>query len=151
MRNNVTSSATLFWKIFFPTFWIVFFFTLAMGLAFSEIKPTSIPKEAFTILMFVTLILGIILLYLTVIRLKKVEMDEDFIYVTNYFKWYKYPYHNVDRIIEKDLVLAKIITLKFKEPGKFGKKIFFLANHRKLNEFLEEYPQVTEKLFQIDV
>jgi hypothetical protein len=151
MRNNITSSATLFWKIFFPTFWIVFFFTLAMGLAFSEIKPTSIPKNAFTILMFVTLALGIILFYLTIIRLKKVELDEDFIYVTNYFKWYKYPYHNVDRIIEKDLVLAKIITLKFKEPGKFGKKIFFLANHRKLNEFLEEHPQVTEKLFKADV
>lgn len=149
MRVNVTSAATIFWKFFFPTFWIVFFSTLTLGLIFAEVKPTTIPKSAFTGLMCVTLGLGIFLFYLTIIRLKKVEMDPEFIYVTNYFKWFKYPYHNIERISQRDLVLLKVVTIKFKEKGHFGKKIFFLANHRELNEFLKENPEVTEKLFDV--
>lgn len=150
MRNNVTSSATVFWKFFFPTFWIVFFGTLTLGIIFTDIKPTGIPKNAFSILMCITLLLGIILFYLTIIRLKKVEMDGESFYVTNYFKWYKYSYDSIDRIVEKDLVLAKVVTIKLKQKGKFGKKMFFLANHRALNEFLKENPEVTQQLFEAD-
>ncbi len=148
MRHNITSSSTIFWKFFLPTFWIVFFTTITLGLIFSEIKPTSIPKEYFSVLMVVTLLLGIGFFLLSTIRLKRVEMDGEFLYVTNYFKWYRYPYHNIDRIIERDMVLLKVITVKFKESGNFGKKIFFLANHRKLNEFLKENPTVTKQLFE---
>jgi len=150
MRNNVTSSATIFWKFFFPTFWTVFFTTLTLGIIFTDIKPTGIPKSAFTTLMCITLGLGIILFYMTIIRLKKVEMDGGSFYVTNYFKWYKYSYGSIDRIIEKDLMLVKIITIKFKEKSKFGKKVFFLANHRALNEFLKENPEVTQQLFEAE-
>lgn len=148
MRNNVTSSTTIFWKFFFPTFSIVFVSVLTLGIIFSDIKPTTLPKSTFSTLLVVILILQIVLFYLSIMKLKKVEMDEDFIYVTNYFKWYKYPYHNIDRVIERDWVLAKVITLKFKEPGKFGKRIFFLANHRKLNEFLKENPEAIQRLFK---
>lgn len=150
MRNNVTSSTTIFWKFFFPTFCIVFVTVITLGIIFSDIKPTSLPKNAFSTLLLVILFLQIVLFYFSIIKLKKVEMDQDFIYITNYFKWFKYPYHNIDRIIERDWVLAKVITLKFKEPGHFGKKIFFLANHRKLNEFLENNPEAIQKLFNAE-
>lgn len=149
MRVNVTSAATIFWKFFFPTFWIVFFTTLTLGLIFAEVSPTSIPKNAFVGLMCVTLLLGITLFYLSIIRLKKVEMDLDYIYVTNYFKWFKYPYHNIERISQKDLVLLKVITFTFKEKGHFGKRIFFLADHRQFDTFLKENPSVTKQLLGV--
>ncbi len=150
MRITVSSSATIFWKFFFPCFWGVFFLTLTLGMIFTDVQPTSMPKTYFSILLGGTLLLGLVLFAMTVFRLKRVEMDEQFVYVTNYFKWFRYPYHNIDRITEKDWMLFKTVTIILKEKGTFGKKIFFLANHRKLNGFLKENPEVIRTLFNID-
>jgi hypothetical protein len=145
--TNVSSSGTIFWKFVFPIFWTVFFLTLALGVTFSEIKPTAIPKMAFSILLWLTLSLGVLLMVLTLLRLKRVEMDGEFLYVTNYFKWYRYPYHNVASLTERDFVLFKLVTVAFNEPGKFGKRVFFLANHRRLDAFLQEHPEVAKQVF----
>ncbi len=150
MKTTVSSSGTLFWKFFFPSFWGVFFLTLTLGMIFTDVQPATIPKNYFSALLGITLLLGIALFAMTILRLKRVEMDKDFVYVTNYFKWFRYPYHNVDRIKESDFLLFKVITIYFKEKGAFGKKIFFLANHRKLNEFLQQHPDVVKTLFDTD-
>ncbi len=147
--QNVSSQLTLFWKFLVPVFWLSFFLTLTLGFTFSEVSVTGVPRSYVIILGFVTLALGLILFLMTLLRLKRVEMDEHFIYVSNYIKWYKYPYHNVASMTERDLVLLKLVFIKFKEPGNFGKSVFFLANHRALNAFLEENPEVAGSLREV--
>ncbi len=145
---NVTASSTLFWKFAVPTFWLVFFTCITVGFIFSDVNPESVPRGAFIGLLCFTWGVGLLLFSLTLFRLKRVEMDEHFVVVSNYRKWYKYPYHNIEKIEEQDLVVAKVVRIYFKTPGHFGKRIFFLANHRKLNQFLEQHPEVSKGLME---
>ena len=53
------------------------------------------------------LVLGFSILYFTVMNLKRVEADNDFVYITNYLKIFKYPYFNVEKITEKNYGLFR--------------------------------------------
>lgn len=144
--QQVSTSATIFLKIFFPVFWMVFF--TAFTFAVWQLDAGSfggIPMGSFRIGMLVFLILGIGLLYWALMRIKRVEMDQDFVYVTNYFKNFKYPWHNIETIEERDFTIFRTIHLRLKEPGKFGKKITFVASRRKFNGFIKENPHLFDR------
>ncbi len=147
MQQNVTSSSTLFLKIVFPTIWIVFFGSFILAFLFNpNVYITGIPRNLFTIILLVVFLSFLLLFYFTIMSLKRVEMDKDFIYVTNYFKQYRYPYHNIERIKEKDYGLYKIAKIYFKVPGHFGNTVFFMPNSFRFQNFLNEHPEVVEQL-----
>lgn len=143
--QQVSTSLTLFLKIFIPVFWTVFFFAFTLAVWNLDVDFFgNIPIQTFRIGMAVFLLLGVLFFYWSVLRLKRVEMDEDFIFVTNYFKNYKYPWHNIAEIKERDFLLFRTIHLILKEPGSFGKKITFVASRRKFNTFIKEHPHLFE-------
>ncbi len=147
MRTQVSSSLTIFWKYLIPVFSLVMLLTFTFAITFSKITISNVSKTSFFILMMVITILWAVLFYLTIFKLKRVELDEEHAYVTNYFKWYRYTYNSIDKIVERDYVLFKVVTIHLKDKGYFGKKMFFLANHRKLNDFLQNHPNVLQALF----
>jgi len=149
MPQQVSSSTTLFLKIVFPLFWTVFFtvFTLAVWFA-GETSFGTIPVEKMKIYMPIFLACGILFLYFTVMQLKRVEMDELYVYATNYFKTYRYPYHNIDTIKEKNYGLFRVVQVHFKEKGSFGKKISFLASKHRLQLFLNNNPEVAKQFLE---
>jgi len=71
-------------------------------------------------------------------RFKRVDIDKDFLYATNYFKTYRYPWHNIKHIkTKKGMFFNKgIITLK--DGGKFGESMSFLLSNRRWREFINE-------------
>ncbi len=144
--TRVSTSLTIFLKLFIPTFWIVFFgiFTIAVWLTDETIGPLSF--ISFKIGLTAFFLFGIFMLYLVLMRLKRVEMDDEFIYVTNYFKTFRYPYHNIKKIRESDFLILKTVRIFFKEKGYFGKSIFFVASRKNLQHFLEEHTNVVEQL-----
>ena len=71
-------------------------------------------------------------------------MDQTHVFVTNYFKNFKYPWSNIENIEERDFVLFRTIHLVLKQPGTFGKKITFVASRRKFNAFIKENPHLFE-------
>jgi len=147
MPSQVSSSSTLFLKIFFPVFWIVFFGAFTMAVLYggeTNFGDYSVENMQFYLPIF--LIGGILLMYFTLIQLKRVEMDDLYVYATNYFKTYRYPYHNIEKIAENNYGLFKTCKVHFKEKGHFGKKITFLLSKRKFDRFIEKYPEVVEKL-----
>lgn len=133
---RVSSNVTLFLTIFVPTFWTVFFgaFTILM---FSQ-PIVGYPFKIGTLIFY---LLGLMIFYFTLLRLKRVEMDENGIYTTNYFKHYKYPYHNVETINDSGLLTH--ITLK--TPGHFGKKIWFLKSQKYYESFWQKHPAIAKQ------
>jgi hypothetical protein len=79
-------------------------------------------------------------------RIKRVEMDEHFFYVTNYFKNVRYPFHQIEKIVEKDYLVFRTVHIYLKETGSFGKKITFVASRDRFNLFLKEHPEVVKEL-----
>ncbi len=144
--QRVSSNLTIFFKLFIPTVWIVFFTTFTLVLFL--IDPQSLPFLTSPVFKYPFLGLYIIfflILYFTVIQLWRVEMGMDFYTATNYFKTYRLSYEDIERIQTIPLGRLKVITFRLKAKGSFGNKITFLASTQLLDIFLNSQPQVKEK------
>lgn len=138
---NISSSLTLVVKIGIPTIWIVFFGTSTLVTYFTEVPflgPFSIWPFRIGLTLF--LLTGIGLLYWSVMRLKRIDVKAPFFFASNYFKTYRYPFHQIERIRHRDYGLFKVIDVYLKEKGKFGQRITFLASRSRFDAFLERYP-----------
>ncbi len=140
---NISSSATVFLKYFLPTIWIVFFGTLMMVFIFAqELKMGSMSPTNFKIFYSVFFFGMIGLMYFTIFKLKRVEIDHQYLYITNYLKIYRYPFDTIESITKKDYGYWLFYTIELKEEGFFGKKSRFLANRNKMTAFMKENPEI---------
>lgn len=136
MIHRISSNLTLFYKFFIPTFFIVLFG--AVTIAAWTIKGVPFfPKIGITI----TYLGMVLVMTLTLLRLKRVEIDADFVYVTDYFRHFRYPYHNIEKIVEKDFRLFRIATIHFVKSGTFGKTATFLPSGSLYNDFWNTHPE----------
>jgi hypothetical protein len=103
------------------------------------LSPTS-----FNIGLTVFFALGVALLYWALMRLKRVEMDAEYVYVTNYFKTYRYSWDSLEKIEESDYLFFRSVHLFLKTAGNFGKKITFVASRKRFNEFLIDHPEISQ-------
>ncbi len=143
--ERVSSSATLLLKFFIPTFWIVFFGSFTAALFLSGIGMNSrIPAGTLKIGAVLFFLLGLAFLYWSVMRLKRVELDGEFVYVTNYFKTFRYPYPNVEKMEESDYLFFRSMHIYFKESGTFGKRITFVVSQKLMDDFLKGHPNVAK-------
>ena len=138
--HRISSNWTIFYKIFIPTAWLTFFglFTLAILLS----DPTSLPfggGSVFKIgfLVFFLLFFGI--MWLTIMRLKRIDMGADGLYVSNYFKTYRYRLSDIESIKEWDFMIVTIGMIKLKEKGMLGQKLYFLISKIHYNDFLSKH------------
>lgn len=140
--ERVSSNLTLFFKIFIPVFWIVFFgaFTVA-SLLFKFAYVGNIPALYFRIGVVIFYLSGLLMFYFTLMRLTRVEMGPETVYVTNYFKHVQYPFASIESIEISRFGFFRVGILTLKEKGELGKTLRFLVNGRRLAEFREKYPQ----------
>ena len=141
--QRVSTNLTLFYKFVLPTFWLVFVSAFTVTVWFSD-SPYLFGYPILYIRLAATLLLlsGGLFLYWAVMGLKRVELTEDFVYVTNYRKAFRYPWHNVARIEQRDYLLFHPIDIYFHKPGFFGKKITFLPSRERWARFQRDFPDV---------
>ena len=147
--KRVSTNMTLFLKLFLPIFWLVFFgsFMVAFWVV-DEVASGMVTIENLRIGSTTFWLFGALFFYFTVIQLKRVEMDKDFIYVSNYVKTARYPYHQIEKIIEKDFALFHTVHIHLKEKGTLGKKITFIPSRFRFQSFLNEHPEVVKGLIK---
>lgn len=145
--QRVSTNFTLFLKIFLPIFWIVFFGAFAVVLWSNDQIPTgAISLGTLRVFMTFFFLIGTIILYFTLLKLHRVEMDEAFIYVTNYVKTARYPYHQIEKIAEVDFLILSTVTIHFKNKGIFGKKATFVPSKYRFQGFLNQHPEIVKEL-----
>lgn len=141
---QLSSSTTLFWKIFLPAFWSAFLGAFIIG-AFLVDEPYMLGFPTLFFKLFLIGILSLSLLYFkyNFINLKRIDANETHLFVSSYFKNYKYSYESIEKIALKRKNGNKAI-LAFVEPSSFGKEIPFLLSKRNMKKFLETYPEKWE-------
>ncbi len=144
--QQISSNLTLFLKIFLPTFWLVFFGLFTIGSFVKDIYIGPFLPGAFRMGCLGFFLVGLVILYFTLMQLKRVDMDGQFMYVSNYFKTVRYPYSAIAKIVEKDFLLFHSVHVHFREAGQFGKKVVFISRDKRLNRFLTAHPNVAQQL-----
>ena len=145
--QRVSSNLTIFFKIFLPTSWIAFFGP--MTIAFIIAENANLPFGGGALVRFGFLggfLLFLLLIYIFLIPLKRVEFSSDGIYVSNYFKTFRYQYMDLKKVTEFNLGFFTLGTLVLKEKGKFGKKIRFLISMVNYRDFINNNPSLFNHL-----
>lgn len=143
--KQLSSNRTLIFKTFIPIFWLVFFGAFTVSTFFmKESYIGQISIEFFRILTIVFYLAGSATLALTTMRLKRIELGESEIFVSNYIKSYKYRLDDLEKIRIQNYGLFKSMKVIFKGQTSFGTKISAITSERKLKKVLETYPQHSE-------
>lgn len=144
---NLSSNFTLMFKIFLPTLWLAFFGAAIMAFLFADISAFEhLPIFVIRSSLLLFLLGGIVFFYFTFFRLKRVEADKEFLYITNYFKTARYPFHNVEKIEEVGILLFPIMKVYLKKGGVFGTKIPFIASKKRMLMFIEKFPNIAKDI-----
>lgn len=141
--QRLSSNLTLFFKLFIPTGWVSFFglFLLVIFVVDTTDKPL-LASQFFRIGFVTFFIIFLTLIYFTIYQLKRVETQERYIFVTDYFKTIKFPFENIDRISSMDLFLFKVVWLHLKSKGIFGRRIPFIAKKTNFKSFEMQNPEL---------
>jgi len=139
MTKQLSSSLTLFWTVAVPTMWGAFFGIFTLAVFFSSRAYYGFVSATFLKILLPTILFGGMLLwYFTFMRFRRIDIDGEFIYATNYIKTYRYPWHNVDYIKIKKGIIFNTGSISLKTGGKFGSKMTFLKSNRRWSEFVNE-------------
>jgi hypothetical protein len=87
-------------------------------------------------------VMGLLLLYWSVMRLKRVEIGQEYIYITNYFKHVRYPLRDIEKVIHKERLMFPTGKIYLKASGSFGRIIRYVPERKRLTEFLDDHPYV---------
>lgn len=143
MTRQLSSSWTLALRIFLPTFWIAFFGTFFLTTLFTDknqIGQISMNGLRWGLLAFIAIF--VLVFWKTVLRLKRIDADKEFIYVTNYFKNIRYPHMDIEKIELSKGIVFNYGTLVLKGKGRFGDRILFIASRKRVEIFIAENPQL---------
>ncbi len=142
-RVRTLSSSQTFWiKVVFPLLWIGGFSagTLAM---FLQPGQDSVEPPAIKWIFLMATIAGAAFLYWGCIRLKRVRMDDQALYVSNYLREIRIPLQQVETIGENKWINLHPVTIEFHDKTDFGQRIVFMPKVRWF-AFWSSHPVVEE-------
>jgi len=134
MKKKLSTSLTFLFKFIFPTFWIGCILLGSVALFISE-----------GLIGFVFLAAAILIgafMYYTVISAKAINIDQDNLYISNYFKEIIVPLENVSHISENFFISPRLITISVYDETDFGSQIKFLG-YTKPFLFFSSHPAVS--------
>jgi len=139
MTKQLSSSLSLLWAVAVPTMWSAFFgiFTIAVFMS-DRTYYGFVSATMLKIIIPIVLFGGLLIMYLTIMRFKRVDIDGDFLYATNYIKTYRYPWHNVEHIKTKKGIFFNKGIISLKKGGEFGSNMTFLLSNRRWRQFMNE-------------
>ncbi len=143
--HRISSNLTILLKIFIPTVWVVFFTTILIVIF--TVNSQTLPvltSTSFRIGYVIFYVLFLTIIYFSIFQLKRVEFGEDSYIVTNYLKTYRLIYEDIEQVDITELGRLKLIKLKLKAKGSFGKTISFLASSKLYEIFMQSHPNVEE-------
>ncbi len=144
--HQISSSRTLIIRIFFTTFYLVFFGVGSLAFWFTDAENIMIYKLMPFRILFIILFLGGILIFRkTAWRLMRIDIDEEYVYVSNYFKTARYKFDYIERIEEHNSLGRKTVRFYLTGEGVFGNVIRFLPDKIRYVRFFKENPNLKDK------
>ncbi len=139
MKRELSSKLTFAAKIIAPGLWIFFWVVLTLVLLFGVDERTKPPSIYF----FVMGIVITTIFYFTIMKYKKVSVDDDFLYASNYLKEIKISLSDISDVTEIVWIRGHPVTIHLKTPSEFGSKITFTPKSQGF-KFFQPHPVVDE-------
>jgi len=132
----ISSSMSFFYKFIFTSLWIMGF-----GMGTLSITSNGINNESAIFIIAFTI--GTLFIYWGCMRVKKVSIDNQYLYISNYSKTIKVHRSNIKKITENVFVNTNPIWIHFKQTNEFGDYIVFIPKKR-IFSFFTSHPIVKE-------
>lgn len=133
---RLSSNKTLIIAIFLPLTWFVFFGAFGAAIWLTDPEDIiSVSGHYSRIFYSIFFILIGALIYWKMMSFRRVEYDKEFIYISNYFKTVKTPFHQVANITKYNFIGSLIIKINLKHKGLFGNKIRCITDQNALIDF----------------
>ena len=137
--RRLSSNLSILFRLFLPLIYMVFFGCMIIGSFLVSVNDAPLVSNSiFRYGLLGTYIVFVLLFRFTIMRLKRVDADNEAIFVSNYFKTYRYTWPSIKKLTTVNLLLFDIIYIHFNEKSKFGKKVFFLASRSLVKSFFVE-------------
>ncbi len=134
---RISSNLTLFYKFFLPIFWIVFFGAVTVTIWALSVRIGNLSPMTFAIIATIFYLAGILFFYWATLRLHRIEIDENYIYISNYFKHYRYLHKDIEKIIRKKRPIFSTAQVHLKGKGSLGKRIRFIPSSSLFDDFFQ--------------
>lgn len=138
--QRISSQLTVFLRIVVPTMWLSFILSITILLGWTiRGKAGLLANPIIWISLLVILGTGFAFIKLILWRLYRIDMDDHNVYVSNYFKTFKYPFSDIEAITDTALLPGRVFRIQLKSKGSFGRNIYFLASQALWKDFLDEH------------
>ena len=142
---RISSGLTLMLRIFLPVFYTVFMLTwiIATIRAGDEVSPLFASK-IYQVAMITFLFIGLFIIRLTLWRLKRMDIAKDFIYITDYFKTFRYSFNSIASIEPFSIAWLKFLRITLKEKGSLGKVFIVLIEKKMWDSYCSAHPEMLQ-------
>lgn len=137
--KRISSISTLILVLFIPVFWFVLFLSIGLGILLTDADEFSFMNPGlFRGIYWLVFIFFGVLIYFTLLRLKRVELDEEYVYITNYFKTIRIPLKEVHSIRSKSLLFRHLVRMELHYKSYFGRYIYFISDAEHIEYFQQK-------------
>ena len=143
--QRVSSQFTIVLRIVIPTIWFTTILSIVILLGWAVRGKAGLFANPFIwIGLLLILLSGYALIKFFLWRFYRVDLDRQYVYVSNYFKTYRYPYSEIESVTDSKTLPGRVFLITLKSKGSFGRKIYFLAAQILWQDFLKENPGLIE-------
>lgn len=143
--ERVSSQWTIVLRIVLPTIWFTAILSIVILLGWAVRGKAGLFANPFIwIGLLFILGSGFAFIWLLLWRIYRIDLDDRFLYISNYFKTYKYPFSDIESITDSDVLPGRVYCITLKAKGSFGKRIYFLPSQVLWQDFMENHPGVLE-------
>ena len=144
--RTISSGQTFLMKAIFPTLWISVFglgtLSVLFGL-FDDSTDAALPRSTGWMFLLAWL-LGSAFIYQMCIRLKRVRMDSEALFISNYREEIRVSFHDISAISEWRWTNPRHVTIELCRDTAFGNKIVFMPKALWWNLPWKSHPVVAE-------
>ena len=143
--HRVPSQLTIFFRIALPTIWFSAIASSVLMLTWAVRGKAGLFSNPYVWLgLLFMMATGYAFIHFILWRAYRIDMDEEHLYVSNYFKTYKYPYAEVVSIRDAGVWKNRIYRITLQAKGSFGQYIYFFASKVLWEDFKAEHPQLSD-------
>ncbi|MBN1532005.1 MAG: hypothetical protein JXA20_05025 [Spirochaetes bacterium] len=137
MKRTVSSLFTFFYKLVLP---IIVLGGIGVGVVIFLVQ-TAQPAQAVTVV--AVMVMVAVMLYWLTMRLKRVAMDDQYLYISNYLREIRVRRDQIVKVTENRWINIHPVTVYFRSATEFGDRIVFMPTVRAF-AFFSSHPIVAE-------
>ena len=140
--QRVSSQGTIILRVALPTAWLTLIFSITVLLGWTIRGKAGLWANPFIwISLLIILGTGFVFIKFLLWRLYRVDMDDRSLYISNYFKTYKYDLSDIESIVDSKILPGRVFCIRLKSKGSFGRNIYFLASQALWKDYVHTHPE----------